>query len=99
MGLVRIIWGRLKPGTWDEFERLYKGVPGATAIPGLERRILVRSTEDPDEGISITFWEGEAALAQYRDSGKPEEFATQFEHVFKDEWSEKVYETRFDSAG
>ena len=50
---VRIFWGKIKPGRWDEYEahlqRKHSG-PWAKRCPGFSGRQLLRSTENPDEG-------------------------------------------------
>ena len=66
---VRIIYGRLRPGTWDEYEQAYKEVmSGAGQIPGLRARWLTRDVDDPDAGYSISLWEDEAAMRAYESS-------------------------------
>jgi hypothetical protein len=53
--MVRIIHGKLKPGTWDSYERAYKeAVAKAGKIPGLKGRWLAHADEDPDAGYTIS---------------------------------------------
>jgi heme-degrading monooxygenase HmoA len=67
--LVRIIHGKLKPGTWDSYEQAYKdAMSKAGKIAGLRGRWLVRDVDDPDAGYSISLWENEAAMRTYEDS-------------------------------
>jgi len=33
--IMRITWGKLYPGTWDEFERMYRSLLAGKAIQGL----------------------------------------------------------------
>ena len=66
---VRIIYGRLRPGTWDEYEQAYKEVMSeAGQISGLRARWLTRDVDDPDAGYSISLWEDEAAMRAYESS-------------------------------
>ena len=47
--MLRIIHGKLKPGTWDSYERAYKDVMAkAGKIPGLRGRWLAHAVDDPD---------------------------------------------------
>ena len=47
--MLRIIHGKLKPGTWDSYERAYKDVVAkAGKIPGLKGRWLAHADDDPD---------------------------------------------------
>ena len=67
--LMRIIHGKLKPGSWDAYEAAYKeAVAQAGEIPGLRARWLMRDVEDPDSGYTLSLWENEAALQQYESS-------------------------------
>jgi len=63
---VRIIYGKLRPGTWDEYEQAYKDVMNqAGEIPGLRARWLTRDVDNLDAGYSISLWEDEAAMRAY----------------------------------
>jgi heme-degrading monooxygenase HmoA len=64
--MVRIIHGKLKPGTWDSYEQAYKeAVAKAGKIPGLKGRWLAHADEDPDAGYTISLWESDAAMRAY----------------------------------
>jgi heme-degrading monooxygenase HmoA len=64
--MLRIIHGKLKPGTWDSYERTYKDVMGkAGKILGLRGRWLAHAMDDPDAGYTISLWENEAAMRAY----------------------------------
>ena len=61
--VVRIIHGKLKPGTWDSYERAYKeAIAKAGKIPGLKGRWLAHADDDPDAGYTISLWENDAAM-------------------------------------
>jgi len=63
---VRIIYGKLKPGTWDAYEAAYKEAMGkAGRVPGLRARWLTRDVDNPDAGYSISLWESEATMRAY----------------------------------
>src|SRR5438067_819937 len=67
--LMRVITGKLKPGTWDEFERAYtEAINDAGEIPGLAGRWLAHDADDPDAGVTISLWESAAALDAYERS-------------------------------
>ena len=64
--MLRIIHGKLKPGTWDSYESAYKDVmKTAGKIPGLRGRWLAHATDDPDAGYTMSLWESEAAMKAY----------------------------------
>ena len=55
--MLRIIHGKLKPGTWDSYEGAYKEVVAkAGKIPGLKGRWLAHADDDPDAGYTISLW-------------------------------------------
>lgn len=48
---VRIIYGKLKSGTWDQYEAAYKkAMESAGDIAGLRARWLTRDVDNPDAG-------------------------------------------------
>ena len=67
---ARVAWGRVKPGTWEEYERVYREeiLPATRDVKGLRFRELLRGTDDPDEGISLTLWESREDLDAYERS-------------------------------
>jgi len=66
---LRIISGKLKPGTWDEFERTYReAVAAAGEVNGLRGRWLTRDVDDPDSGTTISLWATESAMDAYERS-------------------------------
>ena len=63
---VRIISGKLRPGTWDAYEAAYKEVMAKSGqVPGLRARWLARDVKDPDAGYWISLWEDEASMRAY----------------------------------
>lgn len=66
---LRIISGKLKPGTWNDFERTYREVIAtAGPIDGLCGRWLTRDVNDPDCGTTISLWATESAMDAYEQS-------------------------------
>ena len=64
--MLRIIHGKLKPGTWDAYESAYKeSMRKAGNIPGLKGRWLAHAVDDPDAGYTMSLWENEAAMRTY----------------------------------
>ena len=67
--MLRIIHGKLKPGTWEAYERAYKDVIAkAGKIPGLKGRWLAHAVDDQDAGYTLSLWENEAAMRIYENS-------------------------------
>jgi heme-degrading monooxygenase HmoA len=67
---MRIIWGKVRPGQWTQYEEAYKNVlrPGKEHIRGLKGRWLARDLSDPDAGYSVSLWESTAAMDRYEAS-------------------------------
>ena len=71
--MLRIIHGKLKPGTWDAYERAYKDVTAkAGKFPGLKGRWLAHAVDDPDAGYTMSLWGSEAAMRSY-ENGETED--------------------------
>jgi heme-degrading monooxygenase HmoA len=65
---ARITWGRVKPGEWAAYEEKYRTQLLAADKPeGLRGRILVRDTEDPDSGGTVSLWDSADDLRAYEE--------------------------------
>ena len=91
---IRMVWGKLRPGSWEEYERHYHArLAGSTgAIPGLKERQLLRGTEDPDEGISVSIWETLEDLRNYETGEFRQNVAREMEHLYRGEYWVKHFE-------
>jgi len=93
---VRLVWGKLRPGTWERYEQHYheRVVPSSKGIKGLSERQLLRSTEDPDEGISLSIWDTMEDMHNYDVSDERQELAKELEHLYRGEYSVKHFEVK-----
>ena len=93
---VLVVWGRLRLGAWDQFEHFHNNrvVPSTKDIKGLHDRQLLRSTEDPDEGMSISNWDTEEDLLTYMRSPLRESLAKEVEHLYRGDFWVKHFEAR-----
>ena len=96
--IVRMAWGRVRFGAWDQYEKIYKREvePTVNTVKGLAVRELLRSTEDPDEGISITLWETEEDLKNYEESELSKSLAKVAEHLYRGEYWVKTFVFDYD---
>ncbi len=101
MAHVMVAWGKLRLGTWDEFEKFYKErvEPTTKTVMGLRERQLLRSTEDPDEGMSVSIWESQEDLLNYERSDIRQTLAKEVEHLYRGEFWVKHFEVRDQSVG
>lgn len=87
---MRISWGRVKDGMWDEYEKRYAEAVGASDGPKASSRWLARDMDDADAGYSISLWENEDDMRTYAsDPAIREKVQETFGDLFTGE-----YETR-----
>ena len=90
---IRMVWGKLRPGSWEEYERHYhERLASHTDIEGLHERQLLRSTEDPDEGISVSIWDTLENLRSYETGEFRQNVAREVEHLYRGEYWVKHFE-------
>ena len=91
---IMTAWGKLRLGSWDEYEAYFRNqVMGSGAsVDGLRKRMLLRSTEDPDEGVSVSVWDSEEALLHYERSGLRRDMAQEVENLYRGEFWVKHFE-------
>lgn len=94
--ICRIFWGKLRLGKWTEYERYYNEVvvPATAKMPGFRGRQLLRSSENPDEGISLTFWETKQDMEQYVRSQARADIAKGAESMYTGEYWVKDFEVK-----
>ena len=95
--LVRIVRGKLKPGTWSEFEAAYlKAIKEAGPIEGLCGRWLVQDVDDPNSGSTISLWATEDALRAYELSAAlKEKITAQLAPFFSGQYDTRVSRVKF----
>ena len=54
--MMRMTWGQLRPGCWQEYEQAYRAAVADTAAPGLRGRWLAQDVHDPDGGFAVSVW-------------------------------------------
>ncbi len=93
---VMVVWGKLRLGAWEQYETFYnERVKGtASGVKGLRERQLLRSAEDPDEGMSISFWESHEDLLNYERSELRQSLAKEAEHLYRGDFWVKHFEVR-----
>jgi heme-degrading monooxygenase HmoA len=66
---MRIAWGRVEPGKWDEYEAAYRrGAAEAGRSDGLQAHRLLRDLDDPDAGYTVLVWDTAEAMEAYENS-------------------------------
>jgi heme-degrading monooxygenase HmoA len=68
--IMRMTWGKLRPGSWDNFEKTYRATVAAKGqeIKGLKGRWLLQDSQDKDTGFAVSLWENMADMQAYEQS-------------------------------
>ena len=94
---VRMVWGRLRRGRWDEYERHYnENILGSAIeqVEGFLGRQLLRSSENLDEGISISMWDSLDSMRDYETSLDRQGSVKATEHLYTGDYWVKKFEVR-----
>ncbi len=97
---ARVAWGKVKPGTWDDYERIYHEeiLPSTRDVKGLHLRELLRGTDDPDEGISLTLWDSREDLEAYERSSLHQSLVERARAFYVGEFWVKHFDVRLGEA-
>jgi len=68
--VIRITWGKLRSGSWNDFERAYRAnvVTKGKNLKGLRGRWLAQDEGDPDTGFAVSLWDNLADMQAYEQS-------------------------------
>jgi heme-degrading monooxygenase HmoA len=66
--IMRITWGKLRAGCWQEYEQAYRATVAGKEVPGLRGRWLAQDVNDPDGGFAVSVWESLDAMHAYEQS-------------------------------
>jgi heme-degrading monooxygenase HmoA len=66
--IMRITWGKLRAGCWQEYEQAYRATVADKAVPGLRGRWLAQDVHDPDGGFAVSVWDSFEAMQAYEQS-------------------------------
>ena len=68
--IMRMTWGKLRAGSWNDFEKTYRetvAVKGGK-VKGLRGRWLLQDSQDKDTGFAMSLWESAADMQAYEQS-------------------------------
>jgi heme-degrading monooxygenase HmoA len=97
---MRISWGRLRPGRWDEYESRYQRLStGDMPGPKPRRRWLLRDLESPDAGYTVSLWDSETDMRSYStDPAVRARIEAEFRDLFTGEYTPRLCEVRREQA-
>jgi heme-degrading monooxygenase HmoA len=84
--VIRITWGRLRAGTWSDFERAYRENVDGKTVKGLRARLLVQDSGDKDTGFAMSLWDNMADIENYEQSELFKELTALFQPFFVGEY-------------
>ena len=85
---ARIVWGKIMPGKWSDYENAYKdAIKARGPIKGLVVQWLAQDAKDKDAGYSIGVWESEAALKAYVGSEKHKAMTAPLKSFFVNQYT------------
>ena len=60
--ILRMTWGQLRAGCWQEYAQASRATVADTAVPGLRGRWLAQDVHDPDGGFAVSVWDALEAM-------------------------------------
>ena len=86
---ARMVWGHLRPGSWEEYESYYreKVFPLNDKVEGLVSRSILRGIDGEDEAVSLSLWDTKEDLAAYEVSNLRKQFADDIQRNYATSWS------------
>lgn len=93
---MRIVWGKIVPGKWNEFETVFKTAMAARGhLKGLRDHWLARDQSDENAGYSITLWDSEADMKAFWDSQKRKEIMAPLEPFYVNQFTTTHCEVKY----
>ena len=86
--VIRITWGKLRSGSWSDFERAYRTnvLTKGKNIKGLRGRWLAQDEGDKDTGFAVSLWDNLADMQTYEGSPLYREIVTPLQPFFVGEF-------------
>jgi heme-degrading monooxygenase HmoA len=86
--MIRITWGKLRAGAWNDFERTYKEqvLTKGKSLKGLRGRWLAQDAADKDMGFAVSVWDNASDMQAYEQSALYREIMTPLQPFFAGEY-------------
>ena len=85
---MRIVWGKILPGKWNEFEVAFKAAMAVRGeVKGLKDHWLARDQNDSNAGYSITLWDNESDMRTFWDSQKRKDVMAPLEPFYVNQFT------------
>ncbi len=94
---MRIVWGKILPGKWDEFEAAFtSAMTDRGVLKGLREHWLARDQIDPNAGYSITLWDSEEDMKEFWNSPQRKQVMAPLEPFYVNQFTTTHCEVRYD---
>lgn len=99
--VIRVTWGKLQAGTWNEFERTYRATVVAKGknINGLRGRWLAQDAGDKDTGLALSLWDNMSDMQAYEQSALYREIVGPLQPFFVGEYKTYRCEVKYAEGG
>ena len=97
---MRIVWGKILPGKWNEFEAAFETAMAARGeVKGLKNHWLARDQGDPNAGYSITLWDTDSDMRTFWDSNKRKDVMAPLEPFYVNQFTTTHCEVKYTLHG
>lgn len=95
--LIRITWGKLRAGAWDEFERTYRAnvIIKGRNVKGLRGRWLAQDSGDKDTGFAVSLWDNLSDMQTYEQGALYKEIMAPLQPFFVGEYKTYRCEVKY----
>jgi heme-degrading monooxygenase HmoA len=99
--VIRITWGKLRAGVWDEFERTYRAnvVTKGKNIKGLRGRWLAQDAGDKDTGFAVSLWDTLSDMQAYEQGALYREITAPLQPFFIGDYNTYRCEVKYTDIG
>ena len=93
---MRIVWGKILPGKWAEFEAAFKtAMANRGDVKGLTSHWLARDQNDPNAGYSVTLWANDSDMRTFWDSPQRKAVMASLEPFYVNQFTTMHCEVRY----
>jgi heme-degrading monooxygenase HmoA len=99
--VIRVTWGKLRAGSWNEFERTYRAnvLTKGKGLKGLRGRWLAQDAGDKDTGFAVSLWDSQADMQAYEQSALYREIMAPLQPFFVGEYKTYRCDVKYTDAG
>ena len=95
--VIRITWGKLRVGAWEEFERTYRAnvITKARNVKGLRGRWLAQDSGDKETGFAVSLWDNLSDMQTYEQGALYKEIMAPLQPFFVGEYKTYRCEVKY----